>query len=180
MKIAIGDLELRSFEASDARALYTIRNHPSVLPYMTSPTAIPYRSHVAWVKQHLIDRHDIVLFMIRLRGRPIGLSLLRPVGDETEIGLMVREPEKYPFVPVYGAVTTLHYAFTVLGLDAVVSYALEMHDRAHAMSLAFGAEEVESDKPGQMKFRLRRAVGLADATYRKYLGRLERRMVVTA
>jgi len=176
-RIQIGRLEFRQFAAEDTRALYCIRNHPSVRGYLPDPSLIPYAAHRAWVQKELLEGRNLCLFLVREAGQPIGFALLKRCSPDTlEIGVMIREADRHPLVPVYAGALMLYWAFCRLGATWVVSY--PVHPRALALNQYFGPEEVASDRPGKIKLRLHRDVGLADPNYRRVFGRIQGRMVV--
>lgn len=179
MKITIGGLELRQFTAEDAEDLHRVRNDPSVRRYMSDPTPIPLEAHLAWVKTHLLEGRDLLLFMVRRNGEAIGFTLLRRVGGDTEIGVMFKEATRHPVLPAYATVATLYCAFCLRGVTRLISYVAPAHERALALNRGFGAWEVESDKPGMIKFRLSPEVCLANPTWKKMMERLGDRMQVT-
>lgn len=180
MKITIGHVALSRFRPEDTDDLYRIRNHPSIRQYMANPAPLAYDAHVEWVRRNLVEGRDLVLFLVRFEGEPVGFTLLRLVGDGTaEIGVMFQEAAKYRIVPAYAALATLSCAFSELRVTGLISYALPAHERARALNRAFGAREVESDKPGMIKFAMSREVGLANPSYVKLMARLRDRMQVT-
>ncbi len=180
VRITIGDLELAQFTPKDTRALYCIRNHGSVRQFLANPEFIPYKAHLEWVRKNLIEARLLWLFMIRLRGKPIGFSLLRPQGEDTaEIGMMFREANTHPVVPVYAAAAMLHCAFRVLKFTWLTSYPVATNERALAINRAFGPEEVESERAGTIKLRMNREMCERNSTFIKTFGRIKDRMKVT-
>jgi RimJ/RimL family protein N-acetyltransferase len=180
MKITIGDLELAQFMPKDTRALYCIRNHISVRQFLTKPDFIPYKAHVEWVRKNLIDERRLWLFMIRLKGKAIGFSMLKPEGEDTaEIGLMFREANTHPVVPVYAAAATLYCAFWVLKFAWLTSYPVPTNERALAINRAFGPEEVESERAGTIKLRMNREMCERNPNFIRVFGRIKNRMAVT-
>jgi RimJ/RimL family protein N-acetyltransferase len=180
MKITIGDLELAQFTPKDTRALYCIRNHISVRQFLANPQFIPYKAHVEWVRKNLVDERRLWLFMIRLKGKPIGFSTLKPQGEDTaEIGLMFREANTHPVVPVYAAAATLYCAFWVLKFAWLTSYPVPTNERALAINRAFGPEEVESERAGTIKLRMNREMCERNPNFIRVFGRIKNRMTVT-
>lgn len=179
MKIQIGHVELMQFTSADTRVLYCIRNHWSVRQYMSNSALIPYKSHVEWVKSNLLEHQKQLLFLVRLDAKPIGLSLLRPVGEQTEIGVMFKEPQRHRVVTYTTATATLHFAFNHLGLDSLISYVIPSHVTAIAFNLSFGAWEVESDKPDLIKFQLNRDIFLSNTNYVKIFNRIKGKIQIT-
>jgi RimJ/RimL family protein N-acetyltransferase len=177
--VTVGALTLTRFAPEDTADLHRVRNHPSVRRFMADPRPIPWPRHVEWVRAHLLEADDLLLFLVRQRGEAIGLTLLRRIAPDTaEIGVMVTDPDDRPLVPCYATVITLHWAFERLGLGWLVSWVVPGHERALALNRAFGGWDVDSEKPGMVQFRLSREVCLAAETYRRVLARLRDRMVV--
>jgi RimJ/RimL family protein N-acetyltransferase len=180
LTISLGALELAQFTSRDTRELHRLRNHASVRPHMASAEPIAYRAHAAWVRAHLVTAPRLLLFLVRLDGKALGFTLLKPAGaGQAEIGVIVADADKHAFVAYTAAVLTLHYAFDNLGLAALVSYVLPTHRRAIAMNRSFGAREIESDKPDMLKFALDRETCLQNANYAKVVGRAQARLTIT-
>ena len=178
-RISVGDLLLARFTAADTRALWEIRNHDTVLPFLSDPRPIEYAAHEAWVRANLVDATRLDLFMARRRSETLGFSLLRPVDETTrEIGLMFREPERYPLAIFNAAFGTVHYACAVLGVT-LTSWVIPGHEKAFSLNQAFGAVEIPSSKPGMKQFHMTPETCLANETYRKVRARLGDRLVVS-
>lgn len=179
MRITIGSIELRQFGPEDSEDLYSVRNHESVRSYMANPRAIPWESHVAWVNDNLLPGRDILLFLVRLQGDAIGLSLLKRLApDVVEVGVMFREAKLHPVIPAQAAATTLYLAFEHFGMRETVAYALPEHKRAIALNSALGGLKVESDKPGMVCFRRNRDAVLCNPHYRRLMARIRPRMTI--
>jgi hypothetical protein len=140
---------------------------------MANPELIPYKYHVEWVRKNLIEEQKLLLFLVRLKGKAIGLSLLRGAGDTTEIGVMFREPNRHRVVTYTTAVATLHFAFCHLRLNNIISYVIPSHHIAISFNCSFGAWEVKSDKPDLIKFQLSREVCLNNENYLKVFDRIK-------
>jgi RimJ/RimL family protein N-acetyltransferase len=180
LTISLGKLELAQFTPRDARELHRLRNHASVRPRMANAGPIAYRAHAAWVRAHLGAEPRLLLFLVRVDGKALGFTLLKPVETgRAEIGVVVAEADQHAFVAYTAAVLTLHCAFDRLGLAALVSYVLPAHRRAIAMNRSFGAREIESDKPDMLKFALDRQTCLQNPNYAKVLGRAAARLTIT-
>jgi len=177
-KITIGQIELRQFRMEDARELYCIRNHESVRRFMARPELIPYRSHLAWVKQHLIPDGELLLFLVRdNRGsRAAGFTQLRLRGGVGEIGVMFREPQRRRIAAAISTAATLHLGFCRLGLGTVLSYVVPSHEAAVQFNKAWGAIEAPSDKPGMIKIVLSREDCLNNPNYLRVMERISAQM----
>lgn len=179
LRITIGSIELRQFGQEDTEALYAVRNHESVRSYMANSSAIPWESHVAWVNANLLPGRDILLFLVRLKGEVIGLTLLKRVAsDVVEVGIMFREAQLHPVIPAQAAAITLYLAFERFGMRQTVAYALPGHARALALNRALGGLEVESDKPGMVCFRRDRDAVLRNPHYRRLMARIRPKMTI--
>ncbi len=181
MKITIDRLELTQFTPEDTPALYQIRNHDSVRPFMNDSAPFAYEAHESWVKKNLIDGHDLLILLVRLRDEaPIGFTLLKRQNEDTaEIGVIFKEAAQHPVVPFVATVATLHLAFCHLNLASLFSYVLPTHERALALNRSLGMTEIESDKPGELKMRMTREGCLANANYLKVFNRMKAKLVVT-
>ena len=178
LRIRFGGVELRQFRPEDIADLYHVRNHDSVRGLLADPRPISYESHVDWVNRNLIPGRDILLFIVRSNGDPIGFSLLKRLApDAVEVGVMFREANRHPGIPAHAAVAMLYLAFEHFRMRSAVSYVLPRHDRAIALNRAFGPE-VESDKPGMLCFRQLRAPLLRNRRYRKLMARLLPRLQI--
>jgi RimJ/RimL family protein N-acetyltransferase len=173
--VHIAGLTLSQFKAADIRELYVIRNHPSVRQHMTSSKPIPYRQHVSWCAENLLNRADPspLLLMVRRGGqkRAAGLTQLRIKNDQAEIGVIFKEPQRHRFEAGIATVATLHMAFCELGLQSLISYVIPSHTAALEFNRAFGATQIDSDKPGMIKLFLPRDVCLRNDHYRKVIER---------
>jgi hypothetical protein len=90
---------------------------------------------------------------------------------------MFRDPDRYALAVFHASFGTVHYAVAVLGV-ALTTYFVPGHDRAFRLNSAFGAWEVESDRPPQRQLRMTRQVCLGNERYRKVLRRLGPRLAV--
>lgn len=179
MIITIANVRLTPFAAGDTRALWEIRNHPTVLPWMSNPEPIAYAAHERWVQEHLLDERRQLLWMARHRDELFGFTLLRPAGEGVrEIGAMFRDPERHPLAVFHAGFGTLYYAISVMG-TALTTYFVPGHTRARHFDTAFGAWEIESDRPGQSRLFMTPEVCLASERYQRFLRRLAGRISVT-
>lgn len=180
MRITIGGLELVEFSPVDSRELYRIRNHASVREGMLNPELIPYRAHKTWVQQHLIDKHSLVLFMVRQKGkkRAIGFTQLHLDGETGEIGVMFREPSKHYRSVATATVATIYLGFCYLKLRWIDSYVIPDHKKALRFNRSWGTAEVLSDKPGLLKFRAVADIVLNNPAYLKTFQRIEAKIKI--
>ena len=181
-EIHIASLTLLQFGPADVRDLYAIRNHPSVRQHMTNSQLISYRAHVDWCAKKLLNRADPepLLFLVRRAGqkRANGLTQLRINGDQAEIGVIFREPDRHKREAGLATVATLHFAFAHLKLKSLISYVLPAHTAALEFNRAFGAATLESDKPGMVKLWLPVDVCLANQHYRQVISRYEHELQI--
>lgn len=179
MKIELASLEIRQFVEGDTKALHLIRNHESVRRYMADPSSVPYESHEEWVRNNLIDKKNLLLFMVRRKGEAIGFTLLKKVSEDTaEMGVIFKEANKYPGVIYSATVITLYIAFCCLKLSVLVSYVIPGHDRAISLNRSFGGWEIESDKPGMIRFCVSREVCLGNKNYQKGFSRIKSKLKI--
>jgi len=179
LRISIGSIELRQFAAEDTEALYGVRNHESVRSYMADPRPIPWDSHVEWVTRNLIPGRDILLFLVRVKGEAIGLTLLKRLApDVVEVGAMFREARLHPVIPAQAAVAMLHLAFEHFRMRRAVAYVVPGHQRAFDLNRALAGREAESDKPGMVCFRSSRAAVLRNPHYRRLMARIGPKMTI--
>jgi hypothetical protein len=180
VNISLGTFHLTRFAEKDIEALHRIRNHATVRKYMANTQPIGYDSHVKWVRQNLIGEKKLLLFMVRRKDRPLGFTLLKKISEDTaEMGVIFRDASKHPVVPYYATVITLYIAFGYLKLSWLVSYVIPGHERAISMNHSFGGWEVESDKPGMIKFRVSRDVCTKSENYQKVIGRIKNDLTIT-
>ena len=178
--IVVGSLELRQFRAGDEPDLFAVRNHESVRGFMADPRPLDYAAHLAWVQANLLEGDRIVLFIVRKRGEPVGITLLKRISEDTaEIGVMFREAGRHTTAATHAAVATVCYAFHHLALAQLTSYVVQAHPRAVAINSAFGGREVASDKPGMVQFRATREECLGNRNYLRVLQRIQPRMRIT-
>jgi RimJ/RimL family protein N-acetyltransferase len=179
LRITIGGAELRQFAVNDMQDLYLVRNHESVRSFMADPREIAWESHVTWVNANLIPGRDILLFLARLKGETIGLTLLKRLApDRVEAGVMFREASLHPVIPAQAAVAMLYLAFEYFQVGSAVSYVLPGHRRALALNRGLGGPEVESDKPGMVCFRSSRDSVLRNRRYRALMARIGPKMTI--
>jgi len=177
-KIKVNHLELTQFTAEDTRKLYSIRYHPSVRQYMTNTALAPYKNHKSWVQKNLIQQVTQLLLIVKSHNQAIGFSVLRNIGESTEIGVMFREPNKHKVVTYTTAMTTLYLAFNYFNLENLVSYVIPEHHLALAFNYSFGAWQVDSDKSGLIKLKLNRSTCLNNPVYLKMLNRIKQEIVI--
>ena len=174
--VHFGRWVLEPFAAPATRELYAIRNHPTVRPFMANPALIPYRSHITWTRQHLLQNSGLHLWMVRpvAKRRAIGFTQLRMIagGATAEIGVMFREPEKHRLTAGLATALSLQLAFEHFHCTWVISYVIPSHRQAIDFNLAWGASVVESDKPGMVMLKLHRETCAANPNYLRVLERV--------
>ena len=180
MKVTIGTLELTRFTDEDSGDLYRIRNHSSIRRYMADSSPISYKAHNKWVRENLIEEPKILLFMARRKKEALAFTLLKKVAADTaEMGVIFKEASKHPVLASYCAAATLYVAFSRLNLDWLISYVVTKHEKAFAMNRTFGGWEIESDKPGMIKFCVNREICTGNQNYVKILERIKDRLKIT-
>jgi hypothetical protein len=146
MLLRSGEVELRSFDESLTDAVYEIRNHPSVREHLRNTEPIPRESHLAWVRDHLLARRQVHLFVVHAGGGPVGIALLRNVTERTaEIGVMVVEAEQRPLVCYKASHLVGYYGFEMLGLEELYSYVPRHNSHALAFNLHSGLVRTGKD-----------------------------------
>src|SRR5262249_55610966 len=110
VRLHIGRLVLAPFEAKATRELYAVRYHPTVREFMSNPSLTPYRSHVAWTREHLMGSTDLHLWLVRPKdsARAVGFTQLKlnEARDTAEIGVMFREPGKHQLAAALSTAVT--------------------------------------------------------------------------
>jgi RimJ/RimL family protein N-acetyltransferase len=153
MKIVIGELELAQFAAADTEDLYRIRNHESVRAFMSNPAPLDWETHVAWVRENLLEGGQILLLIVRLAGAALGFTLLkRLAADTAEVGVVIREASRHGLIASEAGAATLYLGFEVLRFARLVSYVVPAHGHAIDFNTRAGGREVASDKPGMLQF----------------------------
>ena len=170
------------FRAADTRALYDIRNHPTVLPFMPSPEPLPYDRHLAWVETRLLaPGPDSPLVVIgRAGGVPAAFALLKPAPQDgaLEIGVMVAGPwQRGTLAPrVGGAMFAI--AARLFGAHTIVSHVHPGNKQALLLNEGCGLLPTgESQKPGEIMFRAPLADLLAPPAYRRWIERARVRVL---
>jgi hypothetical protein len=141
---------------------------------MARQELIPYRSHLAWVKENLVGDGGLVLLLVRKRPsqRAVGFTQLRVQGEVGEIGVMFREPERHRIAAAVATAATLHLGFCWLGLSEVVSYVVPSYEAAAQFNRAWGGVDVPSDRAGLIKLALARERCLSNPNYLRVMGRV--------
>ena len=146
MLICSGDVQLRSFDESLTHAVYRIRNHPSVRSHLRDAAPIPRESHDRWVREHLVERGLVHLFVVIAGVEQVGIALLRNFRESTaEIGVMVLEAEQRPLVCYKASHLVGYYGFEILGLEKLFSYVPRHNAHALAFNLHSGLERTGND-----------------------------------
>lgn len=153
MKISIGSIDLIKFKPEHTRLLYVLRNHPTVRAGLKDTRLIPYRDHRQWVQENLIKEERLLEFIVYYRGQPVGLGLIRnQVGDTAEIGVMIKESERYPQVAAYVCGAMAHYVYAKKQIRDLFSYVLASNEKACQFNRSGGAEQLETSADGMVTF----------------------------
>lgn len=176
-------LLLDPYTEADSRDLYAVRFHPTVRKFMTNPSCIPYRAHKDWARQNLVQAPDMHLWLVRSAPdkRAMGLTQLKlnAAGDNAEIGVMFREPEKHQFSSVLSSSITLHLAFIHFSREWVTSYVVPTAQHAIDYNLGGGFSIHESDRPEMVCLKLHRDVYLSNEINRRVKARIIPRLKIS-
>lgn len=179
-----GRLLLDPYTAADSRDLYAVRFHPTVRQFMTNPSLIAYQAHKEWSLQNLVHAPDMHLWLVRPAAgvRAIGLTQLKfnARGDNAEIGVMFREPEKHRLASVLSSAITLHLAFNHFSCEWVTSYVVPTAQHAIDYNLGGGFLIHESDRPGMVCLKLHRDIYLTNEINRRVKARVTPRLKISA
>lgn len=179
-----GHLVLDPYTAGDSRDLYAVRFHPTVRKFMTNPSRIPYRAHKDWARQNLVQAPDMHLWLVRPTpgARAMGLTQLKlnAAGDNAEIGVMFREPEKHQLASVLSSAITLHLAFIHFSCEWVTSYVVPTAQHAIDYNLGGGFSIHESDHAEMVCLKLHRDVYLSNEINRRVKARIMPRLKISA
>lgn len=173
-RMCFGSAELLEFALADARTLFDLRNHPSVLAFMPCREPLVFTSHIQWVTQNLIPGGPLRLFIIRNAGHPIGFTVLKRVDDTCfEIGVVFAEAPQHPGLAAQTAALMLHLCFSHFNAALVMTFVNAKHVRAVALNRGLG-DEVPSTKPHELCFKAPREKLLNNPRYQRIMARLQR------
>lgn len=175
LSVRSGALALRQFAPDDTRALYDIRNHPTVRGFMPDPAPLAYAAHSAWVAAHLVKGSAYLVFLIRVADEPVGFALLKRLdarGEQAEIGLMLRDAAVHGGVAGRAAVIMAWLAANQYGVTEIVTYAHPAHARALALNRQIGLVDAPSDKAGEYCFRAPTSTVLNNPRVRRIMARI--------
>jgi RimJ/RimL family protein N-acetyltransferase len=158
ISFAIGEVCFTQFDAADADALFEIRNHPTVIPFMPGAQAIPRQRHLDWVGSTLLatSKDTPLILLGRAAGRAVGFGILKPTAEAgvLEIGVIVAGEWQRKSLPPQLGGALIAVAAQLFGAHTLVSYVNMQHN--HALRLNSGAGLVQaptSGKPGEHHFR---------------------------
>lgn len=170
----IGDVTFSQFAIDDAAELLEVRNHESVRRYMPNPAPLRWDDHLRWCQTHLCGG-DILLFLARRFGRPVGFALLKAQADpgQLELGVMFAGEQQRSLLP--GLAATYGSGIALEGFEAalLVTYASPNNRRALRLNQGLGLQPSESDKAGELCFRTPRDQVRQLPVYRRSLPRLK-------
>jgi RimJ/RimL family protein N-acetyltransferase len=177
-----GGVAVEQFRAADTGALYEIRNHPTVLPFMPSPEPLPYARHLHWVETQLLAAGPAspLLVIGRADGVPAGFALLKPTpqAGELEIGVMVAGPWQRGTVAPRTGGAMFAIAARLFGAHAIVSHVHPGNRQALLLNEGCGLKPTDaSTKPGEIMFRAALADLLAPPAYRRWIDRSRLRVL---
>lgn len=146
MLLSSADVALREFEPALTGVLFEVRNHPSVRRHLRAAQPLDYAAHERWVEENLVRERRLHLFLVQVRGAPVGLALLRNfAGASAEIGLMMVEAARRRLAAYKAAHLIGYYGFEVLGLERLLSYVPRHNRHALAFNLGCGFERSGQD-----------------------------------
>jgi len=172
LSFAIGDVCFTQFVAADADALFALRNHPSVLPFMPGARAIPHARHLEWVRTTLLQHGagTPLIVLGRAVGQPVAFGILKPTAEAgtLEIGVIVAGDWQSSMLPPRLGGALIALAAQLFGADTLVSYVSEQHGHALRLNSGVGLLRAEtSDKPGEHRFRTPIRELVSTAIYRR-------------
>ncbi|WP_306397148.1 GNAT family N-acetyltransferase [Telluria beijingensis] len=177
-----GGVAFEQFKGADTEALYAIRNHSTVLPFMPSPEPMPYERHLAWVESQLLapSPGSPLVVIGRADGVPAAFALLKPTpwAGVLEIGVMVAGVwQRGTVAPrVGGAMFAI--AARLFGAHTIVSHVHPGNRQALLLNQGCGLLPTdESQKPGEIMFRAALADLLAPPAYRRWIDRSRLRVL---
>lgn len=173
-RMCFASVELLEFAHTDARTLFDLRNHPSVLAFMPSREPLVFASHSQWVAQNLFPGGPLRLFIVRNANLPIGFTVCKRVDDTCfEIGVIFTEAPQHPGLAAQTAALMLHLCFSHLNAALVMTFVNVRHERAIALNRGLG-DEVPSTKPNELCFNAPREKLLNNPRYQRIMARLQR------
>lgn len=143
--------------AGDTQALYEIRNHATVRPFMPSPEPLALARHVAWVQDQLLvpgPSSPLILIGRTATRAPIGFGLLKPSAKigAFEVGAMlVGDWQRSGLAPrlVAGLASIAAQLFDA---DMLLTHVHPAHERALRFNRAWGLMDApSSDKAGELR-----------------------------
>ena len=176
-----GGVAFEQFRAADTGALYEIRNHPTVLPFMPSPEPLPYARHLAWVEAQLLVAGPASPLVVigRAGGVPAAFALLKPTphAGVLEVGVMATGPwQRSTVAPgACGAMSTV--AGRLFGAHTIVTHANAGNRASLLLNERCGLERTnDSVKPGEIMFRVA-LDDLLTPAFRRWIGRARLRVL---
>lgn len=180
LSVQVGRLLLDRYAVGDRRDLYAVRYHPSVRQFTSNPSLTSYRSHLAWVRENLLEATDLHLWLVRLNpaARAIGFAQLKlnTAGDGAEIGVMFRQANQHPLSAALTTAVTLYVAYTYFACTWITSYVVPSHQHAIDFNKAWGGTIVDSDRPGLVCLKMHRDVCQTNARFRRIMTRIAPRL----
>lgn len=175
LTLVLGELRFAQFGAggreADAQALYEVRNHASVRPFMPSPEPLPLAQHLAWVREKLDppgDDSPLVLIGRSQAQEPVGFGLLKPVAPGVlEVGAMLVGDWQNSALPARLVAGLVMLAHERLGAAVLLTHVSPAHAQALRFNRGWGLREVPSAKPGELCLRAPIAEVLATPLYRR-------------
>jgi RimJ/RimL family protein N-acetyltransferase len=169
---AIGDASFTQFTAADTDALFEIRNHPTVTPFMPSAQSIPYGQHVKWVESTLLakTKETPLILVGRVAGQPIGFGILKPTAEAgtLEIGVIVAGMRQRNSLPPRLGSALIAVAAQLFGARTLVSFVNQQHKDALRLNRGAGLILMDSSsKPGEFFFRTPIEIATSTPIYRR-------------
>lgn len=175
---SLGNIDFEQFRASDTGALYEIRNHSTVRPFMPSPEPLPFERHLEWVNAQLINKHEkSPLVMIgRMAGQPAGFGVIKPTGEPgvLEIGVIIAGERQRTLLPARVGTALFTIAAKIFGAHTLVSHVSHQHEQALRLNQGAGLiPKTSSKKSGETLFRTPTSVALSTPLYVRCVRGLE-------
>jgi hypothetical protein len=168
----LGDVIFEQFRSKDINALYEIRNHSTVRPFMPSADALPIDQHIKWVKSNVLSITSLTPLILvgRIEGQPVGFGVIKPTSESgtIEIGVIVCGVWQRSALPVRLGAALLAIAAQIFAAQTLLSTVSHQHDTA--LRLNRGVGFILSDsflKPGEAFFRTPTIVAISTPIYKR-------------
>jgi len=172
------NISLVEYEPKNIKTVYQIRNHPEIRKGLLEKSAIPYKDHVSWIKNNILNKKRVTILIIYYKKKPIGLSIIKEINKRSlEFELMIVNSRKYPLLAGLVIVATAEIIFNFHKKIQFYSYVNTANIPSLKLLNGLGALKIITDNKNLLKYSWKKSNLHKNKTYLALLAKIKNNSV---